>query len=141
MIMLTKEQLADLLRQVYAKGAHDSNGFWNDQEHFERNFSMAIQPVVNRHSDRYDSHSDYELAMDAGRYRWLRDQGGNQEGRATVCASLSLASREELDQVVFGKRLDNHIDYAIKSGKFCYPVDPLILAIRGQAEEDEGVTE
>lgn len=141
MIILTKEQLAELMRHAYAKGADDSSGFWNDQEHFESSFSMAIQPIVDRHNHRFDNHEDDQIALDAGRYRWLRDQGGNQEGRATVCASLSLVSSEELDQVVFGSRLDNHIDYAIKSGKFCYPVDPLILSIRGQVEEDEGVTE
>lgn len=56
MIMITKEQLADLLREAYAKGADDSGGFWNDQDHFESSCGMAIQPLVHRSSCGHDDH-------------------------------------------------------------------------------------
>jgi len=57
MIMLTKEQLADLLREAFKLGAclgvvtHKS---WIDSEPFHHSREHAIQPLVRRSSGGHD---------------------------------------------------------------------------------------
>lgn len=59
MIMLTKEQLADLLREAFKIGAclgvatHKS---WIDSEPFHNARERAIQPLVHRSSGGHDDH-------------------------------------------------------------------------------------
>lgn len=59
MIMLTKEQLADLLREAYRLGAKDRRGMpstWIDSEHFHDYRERQIQPLVHRSSGGHDDH-------------------------------------------------------------------------------------
>lgn len=59
MIMLTKEQLADLLRESYKKGALDGVGrgyAWVGTEPFHHSREQAIQPLVHRSSGGHDDH-------------------------------------------------------------------------------------
>lgn len=59
MIMLTKEQLADLLREAFKLGAcigvvtHKS---WIDSEPFHHARERAIQPLVHRSSGGHEDH-------------------------------------------------------------------------------------
>lgn len=59
MIMLTKEQLADLLRQAYARGV-DDRGYctpeWVGTESYRHWQEHAIQPLVHRSSGGHDDH-------------------------------------------------------------------------------------
>lgn len=53
MIMLTKEQLADLLRDAYEQGAIDSQlcgPMWLRSEAYHDRCERAIQPLVHRSS-------------------------------------------------------------------------------------------
>ena len=61
MIMLTKEQLADLLRESYARGAEDCSlrnhpALWCGSENYHDARESAIQPLVHRSSGGHDDH-------------------------------------------------------------------------------------
>lgn len=59
MIMLTKEQLADLLRDAYEQGAIDSQlcgPMWLRSEAYHDRCERAIQPLVHRSSGGHDDH-------------------------------------------------------------------------------------
>lgn len=59
MIMLTKEQLADLLRESYRMGAMAGvvqASRWVDTEPFHDARERAIQPLVHRSSGGHDDH-------------------------------------------------------------------------------------
>lgn len=59
MIMLTKEQLADLLRESYKLGAADAGrmgAWWISTEDYHDSRERAIQPLVHRSSGGHDDH-------------------------------------------------------------------------------------
>ena len=59
MIMLTKEQLADLLRESFREGARRADKFhkgWVDTESFHQARESFIQPLVHRSSGGHDDH-------------------------------------------------------------------------------------
>lgn len=80
MIILTKEQLADLLRESFALGAIARGGreqLWVATESFHDVRERAIQPLVHRSSGGHDDHgreveaepiSSYQLAGKVSRY-------------------------------------------------------------------------
>lgn len=80
MIKLTKEQLADLLRDAYEQGAIDSQlcgPMWLRTEAYHDRCERAIQPLVQRSSGGHDDHgreieaepiSSYQLAGKVSRY-------------------------------------------------------------------------
>lgn len=59
MIMLTKEQLADVLREAFRLGAESAEGreyWWISTEIFHDARERAIQPLVHRSSGGHDDH-------------------------------------------------------------------------------------
>lgn len=59
MIMLTKEQLADLLRESFKLGVESCEGrsyWWISTEEFHDVRERAIQPLVHRSSGGHDDH-------------------------------------------------------------------------------------
>lgn len=59
MIMLTKEHLADLLREAYARGVDDRGCFtpeWVGTESYRHWQEGAIQPLIRRSSGSHDDH-------------------------------------------------------------------------------------
>lgn len=62
MIMLTKEQLADLLREAFKRGAVRGQEYgwsredWLGSESFYHERELHIQPLVNRSSGGHDDH-------------------------------------------------------------------------------------
>lgn len=61
MIMLTKEQLADLLRESFEQGARACSWRlnpedWIDSEAYHDARERAIQPLVHRSSGGHDDH-------------------------------------------------------------------------------------
>lgn len=59
MIMITKEQLADLLRESYSRGAIDNTcrpTNWIGSESYHDARERAIQPLVHRSSGGHEDH-------------------------------------------------------------------------------------